>query len=83
MTAAPDQLPEDVDGLKAALIEARARLSGAEAMIQHLQLVIAKMKREQGEDADGQRSAGEHDGGGGNRQQWWQCTSGYTNYCYT
>lgn len=46
MTAAPDQLPEDVDGLKAALIEARARLSGAEAMIQHLQLVIAKMKRE-------------------------------------
>ena len=46
MAAAPDQLPDDVDGLKAALIEARARLSGAEAMIQHLQLVIAKMKRE-------------------------------------
>jgi len=30
----------------AALIEARAKLSGAEAMIAHLQLVIAKMKRE-------------------------------------
>jgi transposase len=46
MVAAPDQLPEEVDALKAALIEARARLSGAEAMIQHLQLVIAKLKRE-------------------------------------
>ncbi len=46
MVAAPDQLPDDVDALKAALIEARAKLSGAEAMIEHLQLVIAKMKRE-------------------------------------
>jgi transposase len=46
MATAPDQLPDEVDALKAALIEARARLSGAEAMIQHLQLVIAKMKRE-------------------------------------
>lgn len=46
MAAAPDQLPDDVDALKAALIEARAKLSGAEAMIQHLQLVIAKLKRE-------------------------------------
>src|SRR5262245_29764972 len=46
MAAAPDQLPDDVDALKAALIEARAKLSGAEAMIEHLQLVIAKMKRE-------------------------------------
>jgi transposase len=46
MAAAPDQLPDDVDVLKAALIEARAQLSGAEAMIEHLQLVIAKMKRE-------------------------------------
>ena len=31
---------------KAALIEARAKLSGAQALIEHLQLVIAKMKRE-------------------------------------
>ena len=31
--------------LKAALIETRAKLSGAEALIAHLQLVIAKMKR--------------------------------------
>jgi transposase len=46
MTKAPDQLPDDVEVLKAALTEARARLSGAEAMIEHLQLVIAKMKRE-------------------------------------
>jgi transposase len=41
-----DQLPDDVDALKAALIEARAKLSGAQALIEHLQLVIAKMKRE-------------------------------------
>jgi transposase len=43
---AANQLPDDVDTLKAALIEAHAKLSGAEAMIEHLQLVIAKMKRE-------------------------------------
>src|SRR5215510_1788415 len=46
MAAASDQLPDDVDTLKAALIEARAKLSGAQAMIEHLQLVIAKLKRE-------------------------------------
>ena len=45
MTTA-DSLPEDTDALKAALIETRARLSGAEALIEHLQLVIAKLKRE-------------------------------------
>jgi len=45
-TAAADPLPDDKDALKAALIEARAKLSGAEALIEHLQLVIAKMKRE-------------------------------------
>jgi hypothetical protein len=45
-TTAPDHLPEDSATLKAALIEARAKLSGAEALIAHLQLVIAKMKRE-------------------------------------
>jgi transposase len=41
-----DPLPEDTEALKAALIETRARLSGAEALIEHLQLVIAKMKRD-------------------------------------
>ena len=45
MAGAPDHLPEDTAALKAALIETRARLSGAEALIEHLQLVIAKMKR--------------------------------------
>ena len=45
MNAASD-LPDDKNALKAALIEARAKLSGAVAMIEHLQLVIAKMKRE-------------------------------------
>jgi transposase len=42
----PDPLPDDKDALKAALIETRAKLSGAEVLIEHLQLVIAKMKRE-------------------------------------
>jgi transposase len=42
----PNHLPDDKDALKAALIEAHAKLSGAEALIEHLQLVIAKMKRE-------------------------------------
>ena len=46
MATTADHLPEDPDALKAALIEARAKLSGAEALIEHLQLVIAKMKRE-------------------------------------
>jgi transposase len=41
-----DHLPDDNDALKAALIETRAKLSGAEALIEHLQLLIAKMKRE-------------------------------------
>jgi transposase len=41
-----DHVPDDQDALKAALIEARAKLSGAEALIEHLQLVIAKMRRE-------------------------------------
>ena len=46
MAEAIDHLPEDAALLKAALIETRARLAGAEALIEHLQLVIAKMKRE-------------------------------------
>ena len=45
-TTADHLLPDDNDALKAALIEARAKLSGAEALIEHLQLLIAKMKRE-------------------------------------
>jgi len=43
---AADHLPADAALLKAALIETRARLAGAQALIAHLQLVIAKMKRE-------------------------------------
>src|SRR5215831_16819654 len=46
MKSAPDSLPNEVEALKAALTETRAKLSGAVAMIEHLQLVIAKMKRE-------------------------------------
>ena len=46
MATTPDHLPEGTAALKAALIEARAKLSGAEALIEHLQLVIAKMKRQ-------------------------------------
>jgi transposase len=42
----PDPLPDDTEALKAALIETRAKLAGAQALIEHLQLVIAKMKRE-------------------------------------
>jgi transposase len=46
MVEIADHLPEDIAALKAELIEARAKLSGAQALIAHLQLVIAKMKRE-------------------------------------
>jgi transposase len=46
MARAPDQLPDDVGALEAALVEAHARLSGTEGIIEHLQLVIAKIKRE-------------------------------------
>jgi transposase len=46
MVESADHLPEDTAALKAALIETRAKLVGAEALIEHLQLVIAKMKRE-------------------------------------
>jgi transposase len=42
----PDPLPEDAAALKTALVETRAKLAGAEALIEHLQLVIAKMKRQ-------------------------------------
>ena len=45
MAETADHLPEDAAALKAALIETRAKLSGAEALIAHLQVVIEKMKR--------------------------------------
>jgi transposase len=48
-----DTLPDDIDTLKAALLaertarlEMEARASGAEAMVAHLKLLIAKMKRD-------------------------------------
>src|SRR6266571_6567749 len=46
MPTTDDDLPEDYDALKAAFIEMRAKVLGAEALIEHLRLVIAKMKRE-------------------------------------
>lgn len=46
------ELPDDIDTLKAALIaeraarqEAQARAAGAEAMVAHLKVLIAKMRR--------------------------------------
>ena len=52
MTAAPDNLSDTIDALRAALEaerlarrEAEARASGAEAMIAQLKLLIAKLKR--------------------------------------
>ena len=53
MNTTSDSLPDDVDALKAALLAERAarrefeaRASGAEAMVAHLKLLIAKMKRD-------------------------------------
>jgi transposase len=53
VTFTADPFPDDVDALKAALLaeraarrEMEARASGAEAMVAHLKLLIAKMKRE-------------------------------------
>ena len=50
----PEPLPDEIDALKAALAaeraarqQAEARASGAEAMVAHLKLLIARMKREQ------------------------------------
>jgi len=49
----PDPIPSDTESLRAALVaeqqarrEAEARASGAEAMVAHLKLLIAKMKRD-------------------------------------
>lgn len=53
MSTPPDALPDDLETLKAALLaeraarrEAEARASGAEAMVAHLKLMIAKLKHE-------------------------------------
>ena len=46
MVESVDHVPEDTAALRAALIETRAKLVGAQALIEHLQLVIAKMQRE-------------------------------------
>jgi transposase len=49
----PETLPDEIDALKAALVtervarqQAEARASGAEAMVAHLKLLIAKLRRE-------------------------------------
>ena len=54
MTTAPETPAADIAALKAALAaertarqEAEARASGAEAMVAHLKLLIAKLRREQ------------------------------------
>ena len=62
MSDASDRLPDDVDALKAALLAERAarrdleaRIAGAEAMVAHLKLLIAKFKRDRF-DASAERS---------------------------
>ena len=45
MATAADPIPDDLDALKAELIETRAKLTGAHALIEHLRLLIEKMKR--------------------------------------
>ena len=49
----PAALPDEIDALQAALVaeraarqQAEARASGAEAMVAHLKLLIAKMRRD-------------------------------------
>jgi transposase len=53
VTPTPDHLPDDVDALRAALVaeqlarrEAEVRAAGAEAMVAHLKLLIARLKRD-------------------------------------
>ncbi len=53
VTPTPVNLPDDVDALRAALAaerlarrEAEARAAGAEAMVAHLKLLIAKLKHD-------------------------------------
>jgi transposase len=50
----PETIPDDIDALKVALVaerearqQAEARASGAEAMVAHYKLLIAKLRREQ------------------------------------
>jgi hypothetical protein len=45
MIAASNHLPEDKDALKAALLEARAKLSGAEAMCAMISRLAAPLLR--------------------------------------
>jgi transposase len=53
VTGTADSLPDDIEALKAALLaertarrESEVRAAGAEAMVAHLKLLIAKMKRD-------------------------------------
>ena len=53
VTTNADSLPDDIEALKSALLaersarrESEARASGAEALVAHLKLIIAKMKRD-------------------------------------
>ena len=53
MTSTADSLPDDIETLKAALLaeraarqESEARAAGAEAMVAHLKLLIAKLKHD-------------------------------------
>ena len=53
MIPAPDTIPADIDALRTALAaeqsarrEAEARASGAEAMVAHLKLLIARLKHD-------------------------------------
>ncbi len=53
MSSIPETVPDDIMTLKAAFLaersarlEAEARASGAEAMVAHLKLLIAKLKRD-------------------------------------
>jgi transposase len=53
VSVAADSIPDDIDALKAALLAERSarrefevRASGAEAMVTHLKLMIARMKRD-------------------------------------
>jgi len=53
VTSAPDLVPDDIPLLRAALVaeqlarrKAEARASGAEAMVAHLKLLIAKLRHD-------------------------------------
>src|SRR4051794_7800234 len=53
MADSPEAIPDDIDALKATLLaeraarrESEARAAGAEAIVAHLKLMIAKLKRD-------------------------------------